>query len=77
MSDELMSDYTCLSVDGIWIGVIVCEDWTKMRKYEHLVKNELDDSFDVYWCYNSIFVIVLIAFGCMITNKQVWKMNLG
>jgi hypothetical protein len=35
------------------------------------VENELDDDFD------SMLVVVLIAFGCMLTNKQVWGTNVG
>jgi len=58
-----------LYVDGVWIDVVVCEVWMKMRKYELLVKNELDDHFDMNWCYDSMFVVVLIVF--MTTNKQV------
>jgi len=33
-----------------------------MRKYKLLVKNELDDDFDENRCYDSMFVVVLIAF---------------
>ena len=63
-------------VDGVWIDVVVCEVWMKMRKYELLVKKELDD-FDMNWCYDSMCVVVLVAYGCMTTNKQVWGTNLG
>jgi len=52
--------------------VVVCEVWMKMRKYELLVKNELDDDYDENWCYDSMFISVLVAFWCMLTNKQVW-----
>jgi len=34
----------------------------KMRKYELLVKNKLDDDFYMNWCYDSMYVSVLIAF---------------
>ncbi len=43
---HLINDYTCLYVDGVRI-VVVCEVWMKMRKYEFLVKNRLDDDFEV------------------------------
>jgi len=70
--NHFINVYTCLYVDGVWIGVVVCEVWMKMNKYDLLVKNELDDDFDENWCYDSIFIIVLIAFWCMLTIKQVW-----
>ena len=31
----------------------------KMRKIEGFGENELDDEFDVNWCYNLMFVVVL------------------
>ena len=63
-------------VVGAWIDVVFCEVWMTMRKYELLVKNELGDDFCENWCYDSMFVSVLIVF-CMLTNKQVWGTNLG
>ena len=66
----LNSIHKCLYVNGVLIGVVVCGVWMKMRKYELLVKNELDDNFDMNWCYDSTFV--LIVFWCMLTNKQIW-----
>jgi hypothetical protein len=41
------------------------------------VKNELNDDFDVNLCYDFMFLVVLIAFERMLTNKQVWGSNLG
>ena len=57
--------------------MVVCEVWMKMGKYELLMKNELDDDFDVNWGYDSMFVSVLISFWCMLTSKQVLGTNLG
>ena len=37
----------CLYVDAVWIGVVVCEVWMKMRKIEGFGENELDDEFEV------------------------------
>ena len=34
------------------------------------MKNELDDDFDMNWCYDSMFVVGLINFGCLLTNNQ-------
>jgi len=73
----LINDYICLYVVGVWIVVVDCEVWMKMRKYEFLVKNELNDDFDVNWGYDSMIVSVLNVFWCMLTNKQVCGMNLG
>ena len=42
----------CLYVDVIWIGVVVCEVWMKNEKIVVLVKNELDDEFELNWCYD-------------------------
>jgi len=61
-----------LYVDGVWIGMVVCEVWMKNEKMWVLVKNEHGDVFDHNWCYDSMFVVVLNVFWCMITNKQVW-----
>jgi len=72
---HLICDYICLYVVGVWI--VVCEVWMKMIKYEFLLKNGLDDDFDVNWGCETMFVSVLIAFWCMLTNKQVWGTNLG
>ena len=74
----MINDYICLYVVGVWIDVVICEVWMKMRKYEFffVVKNGLDDDFDMNWGYNSIFVSVLIAFWCMLTNNKVWGTNL-
>ena len=58
-------------VVGVWIGVVVCEVWMKMNKYELLVKNKLDDDFDMNWGHDSMFVVVLIVFECMLIDKQV------
>jgi len=66
-----------LYVVRVWIAVVVCEVWMKMRKYELLVKNELDDDFDANWGYDPMFGVVLIVFGCMLTNSKVWRKNLG
>ena len=33
--------------------------------------------FDMKWGYESMFVSVLIAFWCMLTNNKVWGTNLG
>jgi len=52
----------CLYVDGfelVWLFIKF--EW-KMRKLWFLVENELGDEFEVNWCYDSKFVIVLNAF---------------
>jgi len=40
-------------------------------------KKEHNDDFDENWCYDSMFVVVFIAFWCILTGKQVWGTNLG
>ena len=64
-------------VDGVWIGVVFCKVWMKNEKMWVLVKNEQNDDFVENWCYDSMFVVVLMAFWCMLTSKQVWGTNLG
>jgi len=32
--------------------------------FESFCENELDDDFEMNWCFNSMFVVVLNAFGC-------------
>jgi len=49
----------------------------KNEKMWVLVKNEQNDDFVENWCYDSMFVVVLMAFWCMLTSKQVWGTNLG
>ena len=70
-------DYICLYIVGVRIGVVVCEVWMKTKNYELSMKNELDDDFDMNWCYDSMFIVVLIAFWCMLTNRHVWDQNQG
>jgi hypothetical protein len=41
------------------------------------VKNEFDIEFVMKWGYEFMFVSVLIAFWCMLTNNKVWEMILG
>jgi hypothetical protein len=45
--------------------------WMKYGKYEFLVKNEFDVEFVKKQCYEFVFVSVLIAFLCMLTNNKV------
>jgi len=46
----------CSYVNGVWIDVVVCEIW---------MNNELDDDFEMDWCYNLMFVVELNAFLCL------------
>jgi hypothetical protein len=75
--NHLIYDDIRLYAVGVWIVVVVYEVWMKMWKYEFLVKNEFDDDFMMKWGYEFMFVGVLIAFWCILTNNNVWGMNLG
>jgi len=48
-----------------------------MVNFGFLVKNKHGDDFDVNWGFDFRFVVFLIAFKCILTNKQVWGTNLG
>jgi len=37
----------------------------KMENYGFLVKDELGDNFDVNWCFDFMFVMILIVFKSM------------
>jgi len=50
---------------GVWIGLVVLEVWMKMRKMVVFGENELHDDFEVNWCYDSMFVVVLNVFWCL------------
>jgi len=49
----------------VWIGVIVFEVWMKNEKMVVFGENELDDDFEMNWCYNLMFVVDLSAFLCL------------
>ena len=66
----------CMLMGFKMVWLFVKFEW-KMRKMWVLVKNKHNDDFDENWCYDSMFVVVLNAFWCMLTNEQVWGMNLG
>jgi len=57
--------YLCLYVDGFWIGVVVLKFEWEMRKMVVFGENELDDDFEMNWCFNSMYVVVLNAFICL------------
>jgi len=67
----LIYDYICLYVVGVWIVGVVWEVWVKLWKYEFLVNNEFDDEFVMKWGDKFMFVCVLFAFWCMLTNNKV------
>ena len=73
VSNHLTYDYICLYVVGVCIVVVVWEVWIKLEKYEFLVKNEFDVDLGMKWCYEFIFVSVLLSFWCMLTNNKVWE----
>jgi len=75
--DKLFWWYMFVCCWGVRIGVVVCEVWMKMWKYEFLVKNEFDEDFVLKWGYESMFISVLIVFWCILTNNKVWETNLG
>jgi len=62
----LIYDDICL-----YVIAVIYEVWMRMRKYEFLVKNKIDDDFDIKWSYDSMFVSVLIVFWCMLINNKV------
>ena len=64
-------------VDEIWIGVVVFEVWMKNEKMVVFCENELDDEFEVNWCYDSMFVVCLNAFWCLLTSVWVLGSKLG
>jgi len=78
---------TCFKSLDIWLCMFVCcwglNCWCCLRsldelgKYEFLVKNEFDIEFVMKQCYEFVFVSVLIAFWCMLTNNEVWVTILG
>jgi len=37
----------CLYVNGVWIGVVHFEFWKKMENFGVMVKNDLNDEFEV------------------------------
>ena len=55
----------------LYVIAVIYEVWMRMRKYEFLVKNKIDDDFDIKWSYDSMFVSVLIVFWCMLINNKV------
>ena len=57
--------YLCLYVDGVWIDVVDFEFWKKMENFGFLVKNDLNEEFEVNWCFYFMFVISFIAFKSM------------
>jgi len=67
--------YVCMLMEFELVWLFVKFEW-KMRKFWVLVKNEHNVDFHENWCYDSMFVVVLIAFWCILTNKQVWGTNL-
>lgn len=69
--------FVCSWGDGVWISVVVCEVWMKNEKIEGFGGNELDDEFEVNWCYDSKFVVVFNAFWWLQTNVQILGSNLG
>jgi len=69
--------YLCVYFFWVWIDVVVCEVWMKNEKMWVLVKYEQNDHFDENWCFDSMFVVVLNVFWCMLTNKQVWWKSFG
>jgi len=76
-SNHLIYGYIYLYVVGVWIVGVVWERWMKLWKYEFLVKNEFDVEIVTKQCYEFVFVSVLIAFWCMLTNNEVCLTILG
>jgi len=41
------------------------EFWMKMENFGFLLKNDLNDEFEMNWCFDFMFVMFLIAFKSM------------
>jgi len=66
----------CFYVDEIWIDVVVYEVWIKNEKMVVVGENELDDEFEVNWCYDSTFLLFWMPFyvhklGCKFWDR-IW-----
>jgi len=62
--------YVCMLLGFELVLLFVKFEW-KWKKYEFLLKNEVDDDLVKKWGYEFLFVSVMIALWCMLTNNKV------